>query len=171
MKQRESYLFQRIEMLAIEACIHYRMKNKEKSFAALLDGYKTAVPNGIIMPFIELGKDMRTLTASVLKESKCDIPVSWLENINHKASSYAKRQTQIILEYKQAIGFENNYILSPRECEVLRDLSNGLSRTEIAASHNLSINTVKTIISMILSKTGAKNLPHLVRIAIEKKII
>ncbi|MCL2719708.1 MAG: LuxR C-terminal-related transcriptional regulator [Treponema sp.] len=171
MKQRESYLFQRIEMSAIEACIYYRMKNKERAFSALLDGYKTAEPNGLIIPFIELGKDMRTLTAAALKESLIGIPVSWLENINHKASSYAKRQAQIILEYKQASGIDNNYSLSPRESEILRDISNGLSRTEIAASHNLSINTVKTIISMILSKTGAKNLPNLVRIAFEQKII
>ena len=171
MKQRESFLFQRIEMLAIEACVHYKMKNKDKSFAALLESYKTAAPNNILTPFIELGKDMRTLTAAALKESISGIPAAWLENVNHKASSYAKRQTQIILEYKQAVGFENNYILSPRENEILRDISNGLSRTEIAVSHNLSINTVKTIISMILSKTGAKNLPNLIRIAMERKII
>ncbi|MCL2764222.1 MAG: LuxR C-terminal-related transcriptional regulator [Treponema sp.] len=171
MKQRESFLFQRIEMMAIEACVHYRMKNKERAFAALLEAYKIAVPNNLLMPFIELGKNMRTLTAVALKESWSGIPVSWLENINQKAASYAKRQAHIIMEYKQAAGMNGIFNLSPRESEILRDLSNGLSRTEIAASHNLSINTVKTIINMILIKTGAKNLANLIRIAMERKMI
>ncbi|MCL2442063.1 MAG: LuxR C-terminal-related transcriptional regulator [Treponema sp.] len=171
MKQRESFLFQRVEMLAIEACVHYKMKNKDKSFAALLEAYKTAEPNSLIMPFFELGKDMRTLTFVALKESKSDIPKQWLENINQKAASYAKRQAHIITEYKKAAGFEIKINLSPREKEILKDISNGLSRVEIAASHNLSINTVKTILKMILTKTGAKNLANLIRIAMERKLL
>ncbi|MCL2806278.1 MAG: LuxR C-terminal-related transcriptional regulator [Treponema sp.] len=172
MKQRESFLFQRVEMLAIEACVHYRKKNKDKSFAALLEAYKASESNNLIMPFIELGKDMRTLTAAALKEFRDSIPVTWLENINQKASSYAKSQTNIIIEYnQQAIEKKGIFNLSPREKEILNDLSNGLSRTEIASSHNLSINTVKTTINMIYTKTGAKNLPNLIRIAMEQKLI
>jgi len=171
MKQRESFLFQRLEMLAIEACVHYKMKNKNKSLDTLLEGYKTASPNDLIIPFIELGKDMRTLTAVALKESKGDIPLPWLENINHKAASYARRQAQIVAKYRQDMGLENNITLSPRENEILMDLSNGLSRAEIAAKHKLSINTIKTDINMIFSRTGAKNLANLIRIVMEKKLI
>jgi LuxR family maltose regulon positive regulatory protein len=171
MKQRESYLFGRIEMLAIEACVHYRMKNKEKAFAVLSEAYQTASPNDIIMPFIELGKDMRTLTASALKDPDSKIPGPWLETVNRKATSYAKRQLHVIAEYRQVNGITDGIAFSPREREILTDLSHGLSRAEIAASRNLSVNTVKKVINMIYSKVGAENLADLIRFAVERKVI
>jgi DNA-binding NarL/FixJ family response regulator len=65
----------------------------------------------------------------------------------------------------------DDLILSPREAEILTDLSHGLTRVEIAVSRNLSINTVKMIINMIYSKAGAENLADLIRIAVERKMI
>lgn len=174
MKQRESYLFGRVELLAIESCIYYKMKDKRKAISALSEAYKTTMPNEIIMPYIELGKDMRTLTSAVLREpgsSICGIPRTWLENINQKSNTYAKRQAHIISEYRQASGITDNVILSPREAEILTDLSHGLSRADIAASRKLSVNTVKMVIANIYAKMGAKNLADLIRIAVERKLI
>jgi len=170
MKTRESFLFGRVEMLAMEACVRYKMKDKQRAFAVLLESYNTALPNGLYMPFIELGKDMRTLTAAAQKESG-DIPCSWLENINRKAASYAKHQGHVAAEYKRINGIADNSPLSTREAEVLFDLSHGLSRTEIAASRGLSINTVKMVINNVYSKLGAENLASLIRIAVERKLI
>ena len=176
MKQRESYLFGLVEMLSIGACVHYRMKDREKAYAFLSEAYERASPNNIVMPFIELGKDMRTLTASALKEPEAlektgTIPKTWLENINRRAASYAKRRAHVILEYKHAKLTSGGVVLSPRETEILKDLSYGLSRAEVAINRNLSINTVKMVINMIYSKMGAENLAGLIRIAVEKKII
>jgi len=171
MKQRESFLFGRIEMLAIEACIHYKMKDKEKAYAVFEEAYLTAEPNKIIMPFIELGKDMRTLTEFAQKNTNGKIPGSWLEVINRKAASYAKRLSHILTEHQQEFGSSNYNIVSPREREILTDLSQGLSRTEIAASRNLSINTVKMIINKAYMKLGAESMAEAIRIATEKKII
>ncbi|MDR0487219.1 MAG: LuxR C-terminal-related transcriptional regulator, partial [Treponema sp.] len=171
MKKRESFLFGRIEMLAIEACIHYKMKNSGEAFTVLEEAYVTSSPNGIVMPFIELGKDMRTLTASAIKEPTGNIPMDWLEDINRKAASYAKRQAHVITEYKKAIGITDNVVLSPREVEILTDLSHGLSRAEIASNRSLSINTIKMVITGIYSKLGAENLADLIRIAVEQKLI
>jgi LuxR family maltose regulon positive regulatory protein len=170
MKQRESYLFGRVEMLAMEACVHYKMKEKKKAFAILRDAYKTALPNDIIMPFIELGKDMRTLTRVALKEG-VKIPKPWLENINRKSALYAKHQGSVIAEYRRANGIENGICFTPRELETIIDLCHGLSRAEIAANHRISINTVKMVIGNIYSKLGTKNLADLIHIATERKII
>jgi len=170
-KQGKSYLYGRLVMLTIEACVHYKMKDRKKAIKVLLEAYETASPNGLIMPFLELGKDMRTLTSSALKEKDCGIPKSWLENINRKAASYSKRQAQVILNYKQANRIEDGIVLSPREAEILTDLSHGLSRAEIAVSHSLSINTVKMVINSIYSKSGAENIADLIRIAVERKMI
>ncbi|MDR2717518.1 MAG: LuxR C-terminal-related transcriptional regulator [Treponema sp.] len=171
MKRRESFLFGRIEMLAIEACIHYKMKNKEKALSVFEEAYITAEPNSVLMPFIELGKDMRTLAAAALKEPDGKIPQSWLKDLNRKSASYAKRRTHIITEYRKTYGLTNSVVFSPRESEVITDLSHGLSRTEIAASRGLSVNTVKMVINMLYTKVGAENLADLIRIAVERKLI
>jgi len=169
--RRESILFGRVEMLAMEACVHYKMKNRMAAFASLREAYETAQPNGIVMPFIELGKDMRSLSISALREPACGVPATWLENINHKSSSYAKQQSYITVQYKVAHHTEDDIILSPRETEILIDLSHGLSRTEIADSRNLSINTVKTMINSIYAKLGVDGLVDLIRVAAERKMI
>ncbi|MCL2442533.1 MAG: LuxR C-terminal-related transcriptional regulator [Treponema sp.] len=171
MKQRESYLFGRLEMLAIEACIHYKMRNKEKACVILEEAYITALPNNLLMPFIELGKDMRSLSAYALKNTNEKIPKAWLEDINRKSTIYAKRLVHIIAEYKQAKGITDNVTISPREREILTDLSHGLSRAEIAASRNLSINTIKMLINSIYMKLGAENLADAIRIAAEQKFL
>ncbi|MDR2951775.1 MAG: LuxR C-terminal-related transcriptional regulator [Treponema sp.] len=171
MKMRESFLFGRIEMLAMESCIHYKHKNKKKAFAVFEEAYQTASPNNIVMPFIELGKDMRTLAAAMLKESGKVIPAAWLEEMNQKSATYAKRRSHIIAKYMQKSGVTDSIIMSPRETEILTDLSHGLSRTEIAAARDISVNTVKMVINSIYYKLGAENLADLIRIAVERKLI
>ena len=171
MKQRESYLFGRIAMLAMEACVHYKMKDKRKAFAALSEAYEAASPNDLIMSFIEFGKDMRTLTASALKEPGGSIPEAWLETINRKSATYAKRHAHVVTEYRKANRIMDGIVLSPRESEILKDISYGLSRVEIASSRNLSINTVKMVINNVYIKLGAENLADLIRIAVERKMV
>ena len=170
-RDRESFLFGRVEMLAMEACIHYKMKDRKRAFASLEEAYKTASPNEIVIPFIELGKDVRTLTTAALKESDCRIPKPWLETINRKAASYSKRQIHVTTEFKKAHSITKNITISPREREILVDLSHGLSRSEIATNRNLSVNTVKMVINNVYMKLGAENLADAIRIATEWKIV
>jgi len=170
-KKRESMLFGRLEMLAMEACVHYKMKDRSRAFAVLREAWRSAAPNNIILPFIELGKDMRTLISAVAREGGCGIPGDWLEEAGHKAASYAKRQSHIISEYKRVNHLDGNITFSQRETEVLTDLSHGLSRKEIAVNRGISINTVKMMIGHIYNKLQAENLPDLIRIATERKII
>ena len=170
MKKRESLLFGRIEMLAMEACIYYKLKDREKARASFEEAYENASPNEIIIPFIELGKDMRTLTAFLLRQT-CNVPAAWLEDINRKSTLYAKRLAHVITEYKRDNRLMDKVVISPRESEILKDLSHGLSRTEIAASRNLSINTVKMLVNNIYMKLGAENLADAIRIAAERKIV
>jgi LuxR family maltose regulon positive regulatory protein len=171
MKQRESFLFGRLEMLVLEACVFYKIKEKNLAFESLKQAYETALPNGLVMPFIEMGKDMRTLTASALKELDMGIPKTWLEFVNRKAASYAKHQAHVATEYKRANNMANGNNISPREIEILTDLSHGLSRSAIAVSRSLSINTVKMVINNVYKKLGAASLADLIRIAVELKMI
>jgi DNA-binding NarL/FixJ family response regulator len=176
-KKRESVLYGRTEMMAMEACIYYRMKDKEKACAVLAEAYNNASPNDIIIPFIELGKDMRMLTSFALKQPNNAIPQDWaiprewLESVNRKSATYAKRQVHVAAEYKRANNIKDDIAISPREHDILTDLSHGLSRAEIAASRRLSINTVKMVINNVFMKLGAENLADAIRIATERKIV
>ena len=48
-------------------------------------------------------------------------------------------------------------VLSPRQIEVLRELSNGLTNKEISRKLGLSLASVKLDVRAILSAAGAKN--------------
>ena len=172
MKLRESILYGRAEMLALEACVRYKMKDSAGAFRALQDAHSLASPNGIVMPFIELGKDMRTLTTTCLRQGNPSIPQEWLKTINVKSAIYARHQSMVIASYKSANGIDDSgEILSSRETQVLRDLYHGLSHTEVAVNQGLSIGAVKMIHTSIFRKLGAERLVDAVRIAIERGIL
>jgi LuxR family maltose regulon positive regulatory protein len=168
-----SALFGKLEMKVLEAACKYRIKNKDASLFALKEAYDLALSNGLTMPFIELGKDMRTLTSAAMREKECGIPHQWLETIKRKAATYAKRLVLVVSEYRKAnrLDGENDVPLSGRETDVLNDLWQGLSRAEIAAAHDLSVNTVKMILSSIYTKLGADNIADVIRAALDRKLI
>ena len=170
-KKWEIILYGRIGMLAMEACVRYQMKDKEEAYALLREAYETASPNNILVPFVELGKDMRTLTLAALRETDFPVPPVWLKSINQKASVYARQQTRVISEYKKANNIQIGINLTPRERNVLHDLYEGFSRSEIAANQDLSINTVRLVVNRIYEKLQARNLADLIRIVHEQKLL
>ena len=171
MKQRESVLYGRIEMLTIEACVRYQMRDRAGALTILRVVYDTASENDFVMPFIELGKDMRTLTISAIRNPDCAIPLQWLEYINKKVSLYARYQAKVIVDYEEEIGVNSWIPLSSRETEVLHDLYAGFSRKEIAAKQGLSLGTIHMNVQNIFSKLHAQNVVDAIRIAVERKLV
>ena len=129
------------------------------------------MPNRLTAPFIEFGKDMRTLTAAAIRDSSCGIPIEWLENINRLASTYAKRQASMAAEFCARHRIEQGIYLSRREKEVFGELSHGLTRTEIAEKMGISPNTLKMVVNNLYTKIGAGNLAEAIRIGMEKNLI
>jgi LuxR family maltose regulon positive regulatory protein len=173
MKHGSLFLYARAEMLALEACTHYKMKNKGMAWKSLKEAYETAAPNDIQMPFIELGKDMRSFIIAVLRDYSDDgaqctgIPRAWLESIKYKAASYAKSQSLFINEYKKSNISATE--LTPREKDVMAYLYKGFSQPEIAGRLDLSVNTIKTITRILYDKLHVNKISDLVRIAAEQK--
>ena len=78
----------------------------------------------------------------------------------------------MVLKNKAANGSEEDRInLTNRETQVLKDLSQGLSRTEIAASQNISINTVKIVIRTIYDKLYVSSMNDAIRVAITRRLV
>ena len=76
----------------------------------------------------------------------------------------------LVLEMGGVTGDESQPQLTAREREVLRLLSLGMKRSEIAAKLSLSPQTVSTYRTKIMQKTGARNTAHLVRGAIRHRL-
>ena len=170
---RESHtlLLGKIVFRVLEALSLYQLKQKDEALAALTEAYTLAVPNNIVVPFTQYSKDMRTLTGAALRDCRCTIPKSWLEDINRKSSAFARRLTHMMSEYKVGNNDADKVLLTNRETKVLKDLSQGLSRTEIAASQNISVNTVKMVVNTIYDKLCVTCLHDALRIAISNRIV
>lgn len=165
------YLFGRIEMALLEAVALYYTDQHGEAFEMLEMAYQLANPNRLELPFIEHGNHMRVLTKAAMQDKNCMIPEQWLDRIHIKASTYSKKLIQIITEYRAANNQEDDLRLSKREVEILTDIYHGLTREEIAANQNISINTVKGVIQSIYSKMGAVNAVDAVRIALTRNLL
>lgn len=170
-KEKKMVLLARIELKVLEALSLFQLKKRQEAIVILTEAYHLAKTNSIMAPFIQFSKDMRMFSAAVLKDDSCTIPKEWLQDINRKASALSKRWTKMMAEYRRAHQLTKNIKLSPRELAVLKDLVSGLSRSEIAADQNISINTVKMVTNIVYEKLNANNLADAIRIAIEKKLV
>ena len=170
-KETQTLLLGKIVFEVLKALTLYQLKRKDEAIYALSEAYALAAPNKIITPFTQYTKAMRTLTATALKDSNCKIPKDWLEDINRKSSAFAKRTAHMMSRYKNMNNIADGISLTKRETEVLKELSLGLSRAEIAVSQGISVNTVKMVINILYEKLGVNSLPEAIRVALEHKII
>ncbi|MDR2401408.1 MAG: hypothetical protein LBD73_07150, partial [Deferribacteraceae bacterium] len=90
-----SVLFGKLDVKVLQAVSHYQLKDRGEALTLLKEAYDLSKLDELDMPFIEMGKDMRTLTSAALKQSDCGIPKTWLQMINRKAATYAKRQAYV----------------------------------------------------------------------------
>lgn len=162
----------RIYVLIYRAVTHYRLDNVIQAYHALEEAYMLAAGNHLVMPFIEYGYETRSLLGGLLKENKTNIPDEWLRMIHSKAATYAKRHSFLVSRYRSAENKKiNDFGLSKRELELLRNMSQGLTREEAAASMYISPHTVKSMLKTIYNKMEAVNSADAVRIAVESKLI
>lgn len=66
---------------------------------------------------------------------------------------------------------QNLSLLTPRECEVLRLMAQGLSNSEIAATLFISRHTVKNHVSSIYRKLGENDRTRVALIAVGEKMV
>ncbi len=66
---------------------------------------------------------------------------------------------------------KQHIVLGRREKEVLEEIKNGFTNTEIAAKLFISVNTVDTYRKSLLAKLKAKNTADLIRLALLHKLI
>jgi LuxR family maltose regulon positive regulatory protein len=159
----EEVLLGRLEMTVLKAAAFHKLGEKEKALAAFEDAWDMAASNSLTLPFIEMGEDMRALAA--LAAEKTTIPQAALESIRNKASIYAKKLSMAAEQYRSRQKSQVLPALSFREIEVLKGLSQGLTRGKIAENAGLTLRTVKNVITGLYAKLGALNRADAIRIA------
>ncbi|MDR0519588.1 MAG: LuxR C-terminal-related transcriptional regulator [Clostridiales Family XIII bacterium] len=168
-----SSLYMQIDYAILKSLCNYSINNKADAFDLLVEAYELSRTNELIMPFIEYGKEMRTLTGAAEK-ADCvmgRIPYDWLNNINRRANTYAKYLNNIIGDFRKANGLDQEVVLTPREISILTELYKGLSRAEIAMQQGLSVNTIRVILDSIFEKLNARNSMDAIRIAAERNLL
>lgn len=163
-KNRRLWLSQ-IQLHILEAICHHRIGNRDKSMAAFHRAYEMGHPGKISMPFIETGRHMRTLVQTARQQRAFDFDPDWLSFVYTKANSYAKRISALIQQYEKQDKGMTTVKLSTRENEVLKLLSEGLTRSEISDRLGITIHGVKRHITSLYNKLGAANRSDAIRIA------
>jgi LuxR family maltose regulon positive regulatory protein len=154
----ESFLIGKLEIAAMRSVCVYHTGDRAGALRALEDAYRVSSSEELDMPFIELGRDMRTLTASAMKSDAVSIPAQWLDKMHKKSSAYAKSLSYVIADFRNRNNLNDKlFELTSKEKEILTDLCHGLSRTEIAYSRGISANAVKLLLRSIYTKLGAQN--------------
>ena len=176
-----SFLLGKLERKILEAVCRYRMDDQTAAFKSLEDAWELARHKGLWMPFSEWGKDMRTLAeaalkaAAALKNEQVKIARNDLEKMRRGAAAYAKNLRLVSGQYAPSTKAKKSVsmgtLLSTRERSVLAGLAQGLTREEIARVSSISVNTVKSAIRSIYSKTGAINRADAVRMAAEQGML
>jgi LuxR family maltose regulon positive regulatory protein len=121
-----SYVIGRVEIKVLEAVCYYKMGSRKEALACLDAAWEEAAPNEFYMPFIELGKDMRTLAKAALEysaelekrgsppegnldqrsrrrvpeEGATKIDKKNLERIHLASSAYSKRLSLVAKQYQ-----------------------------------------------------------------------
>ncbi|MDR1965175.1 MAG: LuxR C-terminal-related transcriptional regulator [Synergistaceae bacterium] len=167
MYQRQGRWVNVLKCLVMHSVVHMKTGDMKSAANALCAAYDMSHDNGIITPFVESAGNMRALTDHIRKSGGLGFDPDWLDSINRKSAVFAKRLSLLTSEYSRNVtpAETPEQKLSRREASVLGNLSQGLTREEIANTNNISVNTVKSVITSAYNKLGAINRADAVRIA------
>lgn len=150
-----------------------RIGEKDRALEAFWDAYNLAYGNNLITIFIEAGSITRTLIENAKKSTKYHFNEKWLDNVYQKASTCAKHLATVRSKYREKTNQkpQSSIRLTKRELEVLRSMSQGLTREEIGDFLGISVNGVKNHIKGIYNKLGAINRSDAIYIATQQGIL
>ena len=170
--RKRNLLISLIYVQVCKAVIAFNLDETDKVMEYMEAAYCLAYGNGLIMPFIEFGHKTRAMLNYVRKTGSSVIPDDWIARVHIKASTYAKRHSYIVSQFAYLKAQETKeFGLTHREIELLRNMSQGLTRDEIAESMYLSPHTIKSMLKTVYNKIGAINGADAVRLAALNSIL
>lgn len=168
-KRRKSYVSM-IYMELFRAIIYYQIDEKDEAVNSIQKAYDLTKENNLIIPFIQYGHKIRPILTYIKRKGDSDIPREWVDNFIKKAATSYKRHAYLISRLGNQDEGDNNK-LTAREIELLKYLSQGLTRVEIAESMYVSPHTIKSMLKMVYNKLGAVNRADALRLAFNDDLI
>ena len=135
---RPSYLMPKLYTLLILTAAYQKMGHTGAAKNALSRALDLALPDGVLLPFVEHGGRLRSL---LVQESR------WMNQPG--AEALRERALQGEARLSRAFGGSP---LTPREQEVAQYAVEGMSNKQIAETLFLSLSTVKTLLSRVYDK-------------------
>ena len=163
----------RVAALILKAACLLHMHLSQKAIDVFRQAYDMTWRNDIVILFAEFGADAAALVEAIRSLNKDGFDAGWLDRVHTSALACEKRRTAMRKRY----GSEYTRIrrlptqLSPREMQVLKYLSQGLSRKDIQASLGITLHGVKKHIASIYNKLGAVNRVDAIHIAVAHGLI
>jgi DNA-binding NarL/FixJ family response regulator len=132
----------------------------------------------ILTVFEEEDKILASIKAGakgyILKNTRPDALLEQILSVKADGSPISPTVARRILEDIQrsgAYGHANDYDLTPREREVLKDIVDGLTYRELAERHHIAGSTAKKHILHIYQKLNVSSKAEIVRKALEEKLV
>jgi len=135
----------------------------------MADAVRLAAPEGFLRPFLDYGRAITPLLTLVLHTS----------NLTADAQAFIKQLLRLLaspegtraLPKAELTALSTAASITPREQQVLRLVSNGLSNREIAAQLSFAESTVKTHLKNIYRKLGANSRARAIAQAYALKLV
>lgn len=170
--ERRLWTIRLVCLIAKAACL-LRMGRLEKAIPIFWQAYDMTWQNDIVVFFAEFGDDAAALIEAARNQQEYLFDGRWLERVYASATECNKRRTAMRKRY----GSEHTRVrrqpekLSPREMQVLKYLSQGLSRKDIQVCLGISLHGVKKHITGIYNKLGAINRVDAIHIAVANGLL
>jgi DNA-binding NarL/FixJ family response regulator len=122
-------------------------------------------------PLNELAHELGTSRDAAKLLEDIAIRLNQRLNLNHRPEEQQDKQKPKPQQKKEAHNSIDNEILTPRQCEILRLVANGLTSKEIAKSLFISIKTVETHRGQVMQRLNIHDLAGLIRYALRVGLI
>ena len=130
------------------AAANEKIFRREAALSALRQGLDLALPDGVLMPFVENADLIQPLLEELSRKGVYQKEIAQMIKLS---KSY---QHKIAVMKEPASGASAKAELTEREREIALWVTDGFTNKEIAATLGISENTVKTLLKRIFEKLG-----------------
>lgn len=139
-------LFARIHRKIFEAFLAKHADGADEAMKPMIAALELSRPDGIILPFVEYGDRILPLLRGIRRSMPQDKHLRRILECCNRTAQLPKKNRN----YKKSL-------LTPREREIMRMVTNGKTTPSIAQSLGVSESTIKKTLTNIYSKLSAKN--------------
>lgn len=160
-----------VEILTLKAVCLWRMRDKSGSAEALAVAINRAIPSALVMPIARAGADV----LPVLQYIQGRIKHGYDTYVSDKAFvGVLLSNARSVLDYEKGMfpeREEGSAALSPKQWEMLKFLSEGMTYQEIGVKTGTKITTVRDHISKLYGKLGVTSSADAIRLGKKQGLI